>query len=229
MLITIAIPRSCTDKLHIPKFNVLDQLIQKYVCQQCIIFAARNGNSGMGSGSGSGVRAPNSPPTIENCPVSRIVKMVSPEIGQFSVNLSVLLAANDPDADQVTFRTMLNSIVEVVSESSPRVIVNASIKADGSFISLTIDGDVLNPVVVISTEFSVAIVASDGLDISEPCVAMLRIVYLQAAVCQDPEQVRSNLQQATSESTTTQQFFGVQVQLIVDEVIKLVVYSQHYD
>ena len=147
--------------------------------------------------------------------------MAAPEIGQFSVYLSVLLTANDPDADQVTFRTMLNSVVENVSALSPRVIVNVSIEADGSIIELTIDGDTLNPVVVISTVLSVSIVASDGVDISEPCVVSLIIEYLQAAECQDPEQVRSDLQQVTSESTTTQQFFGVRVPLIVDEVMKL--------
>lgn len=171
----------------------------------------------MGSGSGSGVRAPNSPPTIENCPVSSIVAMVAPEIGEFSVSISILLTANDPDADQVIFTTMLNS-VEVVSESSRNIIANVSIETDGSFLELTIDGDVLNPVVVISTVLNVSVVASDGVDFSEPCVVPVTIEYLQAAECQDPEQVRSNDQQALSESTVTQQFFAVLVPLVVIEV-----------
>lgn len=143
--------------------------------------------------------------------------MVAPEIGTFPVNIGVLLTATDANADPITFRTMLNSVT-VLSVFSENVIANASIETDGTFVVLAIDGGVLNPIVVTSTQFNISIVASDGMADSEPCVLSVVIQYLQAAECRPAEEVRSNSEQASSDPTATRQFFAVRVPLIVAEV-----------
>ena len=123
-----------------------------------------------GSGSGSGQS-----PMITNCPVSIPAVSVVPQLGQFSVSISIMLTAMDNDNS--------SSIVFSVMNPMQGVISNATIESDGSSLLFMINGDSLNSVAMPMSEFNVTIFASDGLSNSEPCITVVTIQYQVPSEC----------------------------------------------
>lgn len=124
------------------------------------------------SGSGSG-----QPPVISNCPGSLPTVTVIPQLGLFTVNISIMLnAMNDDNSTSVVFNAM-----NPMEGSS--LIPNTTIDEDGSFLVVTLNGDVLNSVTMPTTELNVTIVANDGFSDSEACIAVVSIEYLPTAEC----------------------------------------------
>lgn len=168
-------------------------------------------SSGSGSGQGSGV---NTPPCIDNCPVSPLIVMVIPDIGFFMANVSLELMASDDDFDSITFVTNVSSVVQIIPES-PIVIVNASIDEEAN-LTLIVDGENLNAVSTPITRLNISVYANDGQVNSEPCVVTVIIEYLPSAVCLEPSVVRSDIQQRTT--TLVRQSRAVTVSLVVSQV-----------
>ena len=100
---------------------------------------------------------------------------VVPQLGQFSVNISIMLTAMDNDNS--------SSIVFSVMNPMQGVISNATIESDGSSLLFMINGDSLNSVAMPMNEFNVTIFASDGLSNSEPCITVVTIQYQVPSEC----------------------------------------------
>jgi hypothetical protein len=80
---------------------------------------------------------------------------------------------------------------------SSSLIPNTTIETDGSILTITINGDVLNSVTMPTTELNITIFASDGFTNSEACVAPVTIEYLMISECST---VRTVEQQNTEQA-----------------------------
>ena len=127
--------------------------------------------SGMSSGSGSGL-----PPVISNCPGLIPTVTVVPQLGIFTVNISILLTATDDNNLTVTFSAM-NPM------EGSNLIINTTVENDGAFLVISINGDNLNSVSMPTTALNITIFANDGFSDSEACVVIVSIQYLPSAEC----------------------------------------------
>ena len=125
-------------------------------------------NSG-GSGSGQ-------PPVIGDCPGSIPTVTVVPQLGLFTVNISIMLNATDDNNLTVIFSAM-NPM------EGSNLITNTTIENDGSFLEITINGDNLNSIMMPTTVLNIMIVASDGFSDSEACIVTVSIEYLPPGEC----------------------------------------------
>lgn len=127
-------------------------------------------SSGFGSGSGQA-------PVISNCSISLSAVTVMPQLGLFSVNISVMLTAMDNgNPSSITF-----SATNPMQESS--LVPNTTIEGDGSVLTVTINGDILNSISMPTTELNITIFASDGFTNSEACILPVTIEYLPISEC----------------------------------------------
>lgn len=127
-------------------------------------------SSGFGSGSGQA-------PVISNCPMSLLAVTVVPQLGPFSVNVSVMLIAMDNGNSS----SIIFSVMNPMQGSS--LVPNTTIEGDGSILTITINGDILNSVSMPTTELNITIFASDGFTNSEACIVPVTIEYLPISEC----------------------------------------------
>ena len=161
-----------------------------------------NSSSGFGSGSGQA-------PVISNCPMSLSAVTVMPQLGLFSVNISVMLTAMDNgNPSSITFSTM-----NPMQGSS--LVSNTTIEGDGSVLTITINGDILNSISMPTTELNITIFASDGFTNSEACIAPVTIEYLPISEC---NAVRTAEQQNTEQVERQINAIYIQVEQSPSEV-----------
>ena len=141
-------------------------------------------SSEFGSGSGQA-------PVISNCPISLSVVTVMPQLGLFSVNISVMLTAMDNGNPSSIMFSAMNPM------QGSSLVPNTTIEGDGTILTITINGDILNSVSMPSTELNITIFASDGFTNSEACIAPVTIEYLPISEC---SAVRTAEQQNTEQA-----------------------------
>ena len=135
------------------------------------------------SGSGSGL-----PPMITNCPIS-LNSTVTPQLGLFIVNISIMLTVNDDNLLSDTAFSTMNTMQDITT--------SAELESDGSFLVISINGSALNSVAMPITEINITIIANNGFGDSEVCIVAVSIDFLPANECRTGAQVRTPDQQAT--------------------------------
>ena len=124
-----------------------------------------------------------------NCPVVVQNTMVTPQLGLFTVNISIMLTATDD------FLSSTISFTAMVTMQSSSLIINATIDSGGSFLAIVINGSALNSIATPTTDFNVTVLANDGFSDSDPCIVAVSIEYLQPSECQIGDEVRTTIGQ----------------------------------